>query len=166
MTESNSGLYCLLLTVGIFLCLRQVSERGLRATLTPLTRWWDRLVVTVQVRRGVSQSDTSDSEDDTPPDTPPDTQPDTLVAGGALIVGKPQTSRIQVPRMVTFSDESGNTQELPVESSASSDLIIRWVATQIAKNVRRQDIISEGQTLFAVSESTMSRRYRDATQHS
>lgn len=175
MKTDNSGLVAFVIAVGVCLVIRWLvlrAEEQDEQGLTPVTRrgWvpW----VFQQFRDCVRRRDTAKIDPDTTTDTPSDTTSDTPpeeeikeVAGGSLIVGKPQVSRIAIPRMVDLGGDEAEQSPKAIESAevADPETIRRWI-DRVSKQKparSRASIIKDGQEIFGVSTATMHRRYRE-----
>jgi hypothetical protein len=145
--------------------IKIIIDRGVMTLLTPLLR---RCHLTCLVRWVSRRSDTPDSGSDTPGDTPGDTWTTEVIGDGALIVGKPTSTTIRIPQMVRIGKDQdqghGDPDGPPVRGQrATAETIRAWVVRQREHGWSRAETLAEGQQLFSVSESTMVRRYRDAT---
>jgi hypothetical protein len=142
--------------------IKTVIDRGVMTLLTSILR---RCHLTCMVRWVSRRSDTPDSGFDTPGDTPGDTWTTEVVGDGVLIVGKPASTTIRVPTMVRIGqDQDHSDPDGPPArgQKATAETIRAWIIRQREHGWSRAEILADGQDLFAVSESTMVRRYRDA----
>jgi hypothetical protein len=174
MGGENLELVALLLAPLVFSILRyyvleRIADEGVGSLLTPLLRLPG---VSLLVRWGVIRPDTLDSEGgtdgDTPADTPADTPDDTWdheeLGGGAVLIDRPRERFIRVPQMVDLSGGEQDPDGPPEQVRADPATVVAWVRRQRAAGWNRAEILAEGQELYGCSESTMVRRYRDATQ--
>lgn len=145
--------------------IKRVIDRGVMTLLTPVLA---RCHLTCLVRWVSRRSDTPKNGSDTPGDTTGDTWTTEVIGDGALIVGRPTSTTIRIPTMVRFGDDvdqgHSDPDGPPVKGQkATAETIRSWITRQRSNGWSRSEILAEGQDLFAVSESTMVRRYRDVT---
>lgn len=157
---SGETLEFLALLAGLLLAygIKRIIDKGVMTLLTPLL---DRCHLTSLVNRVSRRSDTPDSEGDTPTDTPPDT----VLGDDVLRIGHDRTTTIRIPTMVRIG-EPGSPDGPPLPTSgpekASPEAIRSWVRLRHSEGRTRAQILTEGQEIYGVSESTMVRRYREA----
>lgn len=162
---SGETLEFLALLAGCLLAygIKRIIDKGVMTLLIPLLR---RCHLNPLVRWVSWRSDTPKNGADTPTDTHADTWSTETLGDGALVIGKPMSTTIRVPHMVRIG-EPGSPDGPPVATpgpeKATKDQIRSWVRMQRADGWTRARILTEGQTLFDVSEATMARRYREAT---
>lgn len=144
--------------------IKRIIDRGVMTLLTPLLR---RCHLFPLVKRVSLMFDTpksgADTLGDTPRDTPRDTYSEEVLGDGALIIGKSRDQVIRVPQMVQFgADHVDQAHAVPrPQERATSAQIQSWIRLQRADGWTRAQILTEGQTVFGVSEATMTRRYRE-----